>query len=205
MKFTTSSREPKNIFGFEDAETPFNFEVTENKSLADLIPEIDALYGAVQYPSFECFEQNPFEGNVDIYQLNEMEGNQSDLNVDKEDANQSLMQTCLGIIPQIIHSEAQSPEVDKVFIKSLKKDNSQDMRDEFEHQLQNENENSNKSNERRSKKDLKGSNQLNSINEEVKLKTRKNKTRINKVIVHRQHGVKLKRWGRGEDKKVFSY
>ena len=206
MKFTSSYLQLTSSLGFEDAESPFNFEETQNKTLADLIPEIDALYGAVHYPSFECFEQNLFEGNTDIKHKNKIEGNQSDLNIEKEASNQPSTQSSAGIISQIVHPEALSPKVDKVFITSLKKDNSKGIENEFEHQLQNVRDNPNKSNERRSKRNLKGSSKLSSINpEEMQLKTRKNETRKYRARVHRQHGVKLKRWGRGEDRKVFSY
>ena len=43
-------------FTFAEEKPLFNFEANENKSLAELIPEIDALYGVVQYPLLECFE-----------------------------------------------------------------------------------------------------------------------------------------------------
>ena len=206
MKFTSSYLQSTNIFEFEDAESPFNFEETQSKSLADLIPEIDALCGAVQYPSFECFEQILCEVNVDIKLENEMEGIQSDSNIEKEASNQSLTQPSAGIISQVAHSEAQSSNVDKVFIKSLKKDNNHNIKDKFEHQLQNVRGKPNKSNKRRSKRNLKGSSKLNSINpEEMQLITRKNETRKYRVRVQRQHGVKLKRWGREKDRKVFSY
>ena len=206
MKFTTSYLISASTFGFEEEESPFNFEEMQNKSLADLIPEIDALYGAVHYPSFECFEQNLFEGNTDIKHENKMEGNQSDLNVNSKAADQSSMHISASIIPQIAHSHAQSPEVDKVSITSFKKDDHQGIKNEFEHRQQNTRNKPNESKEIRSKKNIKGSNLLNSKNaEEMQLKTRRNETRKYRARVHRQHGVKLKRWGREEDRKVFSY
>ena len=136
MKFATSYLKSASTFGFEDAESPFNFEEMQNKSLANLIPEIDALFGTVHYPSFECFEQNLFGGNTDIKHENKMEGNQSDLIVENIVVNQPSTQLSTNIIPQVAHSETQLPEVDKVFITSLKKDDHQGIRDEFKyHQL----------------------------------------------------------------------
>ena len=41
--------------------------------------------------------------------------------------------------------------------------------------------------------------------EEMQLKTRKNETRKYQAINDRKRGIKQKRWGRGEDRKVFSY
>ena len=45
-------------FTFIDEKPLFNFEATENKTLVELISEIDALYGVVQYPSFDYFGEN---------------------------------------------------------------------------------------------------------------------------------------------------
>ena len=137
MKFTSSYLQPTSTLRFEEEESPFNFEETQNKSLANLIPEIDALYGAVHYPSFECFEQNLFGGNADIKHESKMEGKQSDANAEKITVNQPSTQLSANIVPQVAHSETQLPEVDKVFITSLKKDDHQGIRDEFEHHQQN--------------------------------------------------------------------
>ena len=47
---------------------------------------------------------------------------------------------------------------------------------------------------------------MNSINaEEMHLNTRKNETCKYQAINDRRRGVKQKRWGRREDRKVFSY
>ena len=206
MKFTSSYLQSTSTLRFEEEESQFNFEETQNKTLADLIPEIDALYGAVWNYSFEYFGKNLFGGKADIKNENELEGKQSDLNIEKDASSQSSTQPSTGIISQVAHSEAQSPKVDKTFITSLKKDDHQDIRDESEYQQQNVRDKPNKSNERRSIKDLKGSNQLGSIySEKMKLKIIKRETRKYRARVHRQRGIKLKRWGREEDKKVFSY
>ena len=57
MKLTSSYSKSMDAFTFVDEKPLFNFEVTENMTLADLIPEIDALYGVIQYPSFDCFKE----------------------------------------------------------------------------------------------------------------------------------------------------
>ena len=57
MKLTSSYSKSMDAFTFVDEEPLFNFEATENMTLADLIPEIDGLYGVIQYPSFDCFKE----------------------------------------------------------------------------------------------------------------------------------------------------
>ena len=47
-------------FTFVEEKSSFNFEATENKTLVELISEIDAINGVIQYPSFDFIEENLF-------------------------------------------------------------------------------------------------------------------------------------------------
>ena len=60
MKLTASYFKSIESFTFAEEKPLFNFEANENKTLAELIPEIDALYGVVQYTLLECFEETLF-------------------------------------------------------------------------------------------------------------------------------------------------
>ena len=60
MKLTSSCFKSKEAFTFVEEKLSFNFEATENKTLVEIISEIDALYGAVQYPSFDFIGENLF-------------------------------------------------------------------------------------------------------------------------------------------------
>ena len=204
MKLTTSYPEPTSIFGFEE-ESPFNFEETQNKSLADLIPEIDALCGAVQYPSFECFEQNLFEGNAEDRATDNSKERNYDQNIEDTASLTTSMKHSEGVY--IKDGCCESKEIKENFqaIQNLididRKSKTLELKDYME-EIKSEKAEMYEENtdgvelQNSEKKDINQIKLRAISNKDV----RKNRTGFNKV-----DGVKLERWGREEDRQTFSY
>ena len=198
MKLTSSYSKSMDAFTFVDEEPLFNFEATENMSLADLIPEIDALYGVIQYPSFDCFKDKSIWSSVEAEPKREAIGVQNDSKATNEGMSQPSIQLFADIVAKSVNSEAQSTKVEQEYLTSLSKIGQDSRREDLEHLQQNHTEKSQQLGENRNKHKTQIDNKesLIVLEEEITAKFQKKKEK-SLTISQRQNDVKLKKMGKG--------
>ena len=120
--------------------------------------------------------------------------------------SQPSIQLFEEIVAKSANSEAQSTKVEQEYLTSLSKIGQDSRREDLEHLQQNHTEKSQQLGENRNKHKTQIDNKesLIVLEEEITAKFQRKKEK-SLTISQRQNDVKLKRWGREQDRKILSY